>query len=108
MMVFFTIILFAQPIISPTSIILANIQLKRKNIIKALKLKNTTTQKAKYKISIHTLKELNKSPRLSYYSDLPTSDWFIPKSTTITVPAGGVGYVKDIYIKIPKKERILW
>jgi len=71
----------------------------------AIEAKNTGEKDSVYSISFLTCQEAGKKPRLSYYDDIPTADWFIPKSTEIIVPAKGVGYVKDVYVKIPKNKK---
>jgi len=71
----------------------------------AIEVKNTGGKDSVYNISFLTCKKAGREPRLTYYEDIPTTDWFIPKSTEIVVPAGGVGYVKDVYVKIPKNKK---
>ncbi len=70
-----------------------------------LEIKNTGKKDGRYGVSFLTCWEAGREPRLTYYEDIPTTDWFVPKSTEIAVPAGGVGYVKDGYVKIPKNKK---
>jgi len=78
---------------------------------------NTGEKRADYAISIMTCKEYGCNPYFGY-SDIPDGGWIETRVvsseqravsrkenlTEITIPAGETGYVRGIFIKIPKKK----
>lgn len=107
---FFLNILKTQVLVEPSSIRIRNVVLGEKIKLNSeneyfLKIINSDNKSTKYKVSIFSCKELNKKSRLSYYSNIPTSEWFIPKSTEVVVPAEGVSYVRSIFINLPKEKK---
>lgn len=68
-----------------------------------LSVANTDDRPAKYQIEVLSCKEYGYSPQ-SGYKDIPTTKWIKIKSPEILVPAKQTGYVKDVFIKIPKKK----
>lgn len=69
-----------------------------------LQISNKTSQAVLYEISFFSCKELQKDPFWGY-EDIPTTDWIVHKSTGISVPPNGIGYVKSQYIEIPSGKK---
>src|SRR3989339_1936700 len=78
-----------------------------------LSIKNTKSAPSRYRIEIMSCKAYGIKPRAGY-GDIPVFDkkssshhkneWIKIESPDISVPPLEVGYVKGVYVKIPKKK----
>lgn len=69
-----------------------------------LSITNTDNKPSKYTVEVLTCKEYGCTPYFGY-SDIPDVKWIEIKSPGILVPAKETGYVRDVFIKIPKKKK---
>lgn len=110
-MVVFSLMLAAGPAVAagvavdPSYVRIVDVKLKgtvrlEKPAGYLLKIINHEAAPVVYTVSIVSCKELNMKPN-GGYEEFPDPKWFVFRSTEITVPAQGAGYLPYLEIKAP-------
>lgn len=69
-----------------------------------LSIDNRDDKPSKYTVEILSCEQYGCSPYFGY-NDIPDIKWIKIKSPEILVPAKQTGYVKNVFVKIPKKKK---
>lgn len=109
-MFFFNISLVASEILIAPSVISVNnvyvgkeFELLLPAATYFLMITNTGNKLMTYKLGVVCCKEYGCSPYFGY-TDIKDINWIKYKSFEVIVPARETGYVRDVFIKIPKKK----
>lgn len=110
-LLFFVSTAFAGFLVDPSVIKVKDVVLGKKFELKIstgqeyfLSITNTDNKPSKYTIKVLTCEEYKCTPYLGY-KDIPKLKWIKVKSPEIQVPAKKTGYIRDVFIKVPKSKK---